>query len=67
MRFVKDETYQTYAEALYADNTDVLNQTVFVSTEDPAALQYCIDHMEPWTVQYTNVSRNNHGGRAVSC
>jgi hypothetical protein len=66
MRFVNDSTYQSYALALYADNTDVLNTTVFANTEDPAALRFLIDNMAPWTVQYTTVSRNNHAGKSVS-
>jgi hypothetical protein len=66
MRYVSDVTYKDYAQALYEDNMDVLNQTIFASTEDPTALQYFIDNMAPWMVHYTRVSRNNHGGRSVS-
>jgi hypothetical protein len=67
MRRVDDSTYQNYARALYVANTDVLNQTVFASTEDPTALSSMVHGLANWTVQYTSVPRNNHAGRSVSC
>ncbi|WIA15626.1 hypothetical protein OEZ85_002253 [Tetradesmus obliquus] len=64
MRYVNESTYQSYAQALHAANTDVLNQTAFVSTEDPVALKILAGNMTSWTIQYTSVPRNNHDGKS---
>uniref|UniRef100_A0A383VK11 Uncharacterized protein n=1 Tax=Tetradesmus obliquus TaxID=3088 RepID=A0A383VK11_TETOB len=64
MKFVPDSTYQSYAQALHTSNLDVLNQSAFVSTEDPTALESLARNMTSWTIQYTSVPRNNHDGKA---
>ncbi|WIA43713.1 hypothetical protein OEZ86_010141 [Tetradesmus obliquus] len=64
MKFVKESTYQNYAQALHTANTDVLNQSAFVSTEDPTALKILAENMTSWAIQYTSVPRNNHGGNS---
>lgn len=66
MRFVSESTYQSYAQALHTANNDVLNQSAFVSTEDPMALKALAGNMTSWTIQYTSVPRNNHDSKAVS-
>lgn len=68
MSYVPDETFLKYIRALQAGNADVLKQAVFVSTEDPKALQAVQSNMTaPWAVQFTTVPRNNHnGGQTVS-
>jgi hypothetical protein len=66
MKHVPEETYQRYAQHLYSGSNNSLNQIVFVSTEDPTALSTLTSNMAPWTVQYTSVLRNNHGGKTVS-
>jgi hypothetical protein len=66
MRHVTDETYQRYAQYLYAGSNNTLNQSMFLSTEDPAALSAMLSNMTTWKVQYTRIQRNNHNGKSVS-
>lgn len=66
MSYVTDAKYIKHAVALQSSSRVVLKQAVFVSTEDPSAVQALQQNMSGWQVQYTTVPRNNHQGQAVS-
>lgn len=66
MRPVPDTTFLSYTRALQSSKADVLKHAVFISTEDPTAVQSFRDNLTDWAVQFTTVPRNNHQGQAVS-
>lgn len=61
-----DATYLRYTRVLQSRTANVLKPAVFISTEDPAAVQSFKTNLTDWAVKYTTVPRNNHNGQAVS-
>lgn len=62
---VPDEAHFVAARHLISEAGGILSNRIFVSTEDPATIQYFTGPaLANFSVQYTTVTRDNHGGLA---
>lgn len=62
MQLMPDEEYVKAAESMLKGN-DQLQRNIFLSTEDPATIDY-FKGLPEWSVQYTLTKRTAHGGLA---